>query len=137
MRIPVFHNWKVCLVNFLQYHFNCRAIIPGRLAGVLVSLVFMAIMGAQLPGQESLEDKYQQATAEVALLTRMLAEKERLRKSGTEDRIVEEDRKKLIQAQDDQKRYLDKLISLNPENEEYRFELARLFSTRGEADLSV
>ena len=79
MRIPVFHNWKVCLVNFLQYHFNCRAIIPGRLAGVLVSLVFMAIMGAQLPGQESLGDKYQQATAEVALLTRMLAEKERLR----------------------------------------------------------
>ena len=84
-------------------------------------------MGVQLPAQQNVpevnyEFLYRQTAAKLERLTLQMAKKT----------LGDDDRKKMIELQLDQTENLEKLISLNPENEGYRYELAKLVSARGD-----
>lgn len=94
---------------------------------IIATLVLTAIMGVQLPAQQNVpevnyEFLYRQTAAKLERLTLQMAKKT----------LGDDDRKKMIELQLDQTENLEKLISLNPENEGYRYELAKLVSARGD-----
>jgi len=109
-----------------------RLNLPSRLSVRLIAvLAVMLAMGTQLPGQESLEDEvrvqYDKATAETTELTSKLSQ---MQAAGDEDAAAEI-RTRLIELRKDQQRFLDELISLDPENDLYRYLLAKHASESG------
>jgi tetratricopeptide (TPR) repeat protein len=115
-----------------------RSLMLGAPALVVALLAVTAIGGVQLLSQESLEDKYdylyQKTTADLTQLTKTLTRKQKVQSldGSTGEAVTEEDRNKLREMQKSQKIYLDKLISLDAENSDYRFELAKMVASRGD-----
>lgn len=107
-------------------------VVPWRsrvFALVFAVLAFMAIGIEHLVAQESevaeYDLKFQNVSADLKLLTQKLARFPNVQPT-------EEDRKKLLELRKDQKRFLDKLLLLDPDNDAYRFELAKLFHAEGD-----
>jgi len=115
-----------------------KSMILGIPALVVAFLAVTAIGGVQLLSQESLEDKYdyeyQKATADLTQLAKTLARKQKVQSiDGTPgEAVTQEDRNQLVELRKSQKIFLDKLISLDPENNDYRFELAKMVASRGD-----
>ena len=104
-------------------------------ARLTLTLVIAIIGIAQLSAQESLERydrQYRAATLEIERLTKTLQRKLAINPdSGLEER---ED---LLKLRGTQMKLLDTLISLNPESQNYRFEMAKLTAARGDKELST
>ncbi len=115
-----------------------KSLFLGLPALIIAGLAVAAIGGVQLLSQESLEDRYdylyQKTTAELVSKSKELARAQNVRSiSGAPANVVtEEDKLELLQLRQTQKIYLDKLIALDPENSDYRFELASLVSSRND-----
>ena len=82
-----------------------------------------------------LQKQYQHAIADLANFKKELASEKLLANQSTrnaEITLSEEQREKVAELQQDLEESLDKLIALNPNNEEYRFELARMAAAKGD-----
>ncbi len=118
-----------------------RALMLGLPALIVAFVAVSAIAGVQLLSQSSLEDKYdylyQKTTADLIQLSKEIARNQQVQKidaATAKPTISEEEKAQLIELRQAQQIYLDKLIALDPENNEYRFELAKLVSSRGNRD---
>ncbi len=115
-----------------------RSMILGLPALIVAALAIIAVGSVQLLNQSSLEDsydyRYQKTTADLGQLSKELARTQNVQAlGGSQQKVVsEEDKAKLLDLRQAQKIYLDKLISLDPENNDYRFELAKLASSRND-----
>lgn len=86
---------------------------------------------AEKSQQEEYESKYQKLSVDISFLTIELERKGRVLSDG-DDQSIRADREKLLEMQNDQNQLLEKLIELNPENDEYRFRMAKLASAKGD-----
>ena len=115
-----------------------KALMLGLPALIVAVVAVSAIGGVQFLSKESLESRYSflfdQASSELAQLTKSLNRKQRVKSidGGVSEGVTDEDRKKLQELRDAQKIYLDKLITIAPDNDGYRFDLARLVASRGD-----
>ena len=105
---------------------------------IIAFLAVTAIGGVQLLSKSSLESKYdflyQKTTAELTQLSKEISRDQKLQSidSGTgQATLTEEQTNNLLSLRNAQKIYLDKLISLDPKNNDYRYELAKLASSQG------
>ena len=143
-------------MNMQLHHLRCLTTSLGRyassvrnktstlsaLARMTVVLVFVAIGSAQLFAQEESVEQYDQqyrkATAEFAQLSKTIMRRLQVQSvDGSRAEITEEDRQKLRELSSARMGFLNKLISLAPENDEYRFELATLIASRGDKSKAV
>ncbi len=117
-----------------------KSLILGLPALIVAFLAVSAIGGVQLLSKASLEDKYdylyQKTSADLAQLAKSLARKQKVQAidGGSTEAITQEDKDNLIELRQAQKIYLDKLISLAPDNDDYRFELAKLAASRNDRE---
>ena len=114
---------------------HSRSLLLGLPALIIAVLAVVAIGSVQLLSQSSLEDsydyRYQKTSADLGQLSKELARTQNVQALGGEKKVVsEEDKEKLLELQRAQKIYLDKLISLAPDNNDYRYELAKLVSAQ-------
>ena len=115
-----------------------KSLMLGLPALIIALLAVTAIGGVQFLSQDSLEEdydyRYQKATADLTQLTKTLTRKQKVQSidGSTGEAVTEEDRNQLIELKKSQKIFLDKLISLDPENENHRFELAKMVASRGD-----
>jgi len=115
-----------------------KSLLLGLPALVVAFVAVTAIGSVQLLNKSSLESKYdflyQKTTAELTQLTKEIARDQKVQSidSGSgQATLSEEHRVKLLDMRKTQKIYLDKLISLDPKNDDYRYELAKLASSQG------
>lgn len=113
-----------------------KSLLLGLPALVIALLAVGAISYSQLASQEVLEDRYklrfETAKTELGQLSEELMRKRNVERvsgsavaAGEQQRgLPEESVEKFRELRQAQKIYLDKLISISPENDEYRFELA-------------
>ena len=117
-----------------------KSLMLGLPALIVAFLAVSAIAGVQFLSQDSLEDKYdylfQKTSADLTQLSKTLARKQSVQRidGSSGQAITAEDRAQLLEFQNSQKIYLDKLISLDPNNDVYRFELAKLVASRNDRD---
>jgi len=108
----------------------------------LLAIIAIAAIGcgsraAQKKAQEEKYDfEFQKVTAEIAQLTNEEARMERATVFSISGADVVEtaagESEKMVELKKEQSRILDKLISLYPEKDRYRFELAKIASARGD-----
>ena len=117
-----------------------KSMMLGMPALIVALLAGIAIAQVQYLSQASLEDTYnkrfQKASADLVQLSKELNRTQNVQSlsaTGQKQAISDGDRAELARLQNAQKIYLDKLISLDPDNNEYRFELAKLVSPRDKA----
>lgn len=115
-----------------------RSLLLGLPAMIVAFLAVTAIGGVQLLNKNSLESKYdllfQRTTADLKQLTKEIARDQKLQSidnGAGQGTVSEEQLENLSELRSSQKIYLDKLISLDPKNNSYRFELAKLASSQG------
>ena len=115
-----------------------RSLILGLPALIIAGVAVAAIGSVQLVSQAYLEDdydfRYQKTTADLGQLSKELARTQNVQAIGSAGQkvISDEDKQKLQELRDAQEIFLDKLISLDPENNEYRFNLAKLVASRND-----
>lgn len=113
-----------------------KALMLGLPALIIALLAVSAIGGVQFLSKKSLEDTYvsrfEQASSDLAEMRKKLIRKQKVQAIDQDDRnsITDEDREGLRKLHEAQKIYLDKLISIAPDNDNYRFDLAKLVATQ-------
>ena len=115
-----------------------KSLILGLPALIVAFLAVSAIGGVQLLSKSSLESKYdflyQKSTAELSQLMKEISRDQKVQAldngagAGT---LSKEQNQNLQELRKSQKIYLDKLISLDPKNSDYRYELAKLAHSQG------
>ena len=102
----------------------------------LFALFAVLIFCGHLRGQQTLDDfefKYQKVTAEIASLKLDMARQSKANSFGGGEGVrSEEEREKLRVLEKDQLFFLDKMISLSPDNKAYRFDLAKVVAGQGD-----
>ena len=142
MLLQYLNNLVTCSGRLFSVHDKpVYSVVPAQL---MATIMITAIMGMQLPDQEeSYEEhelKYQKATADIVAFNRNLARQQQIQNLNrqspatgiAQQKVSEEDRTTLLELQKVQRQHLDKLISLKPEEEKYRFELAKLIAASGD-----
>jgi len=105
---------------------------------IRLALTVLVVISIGCSNQEAVENDlnllYQQATADLAKFKNELAREQKLEFNTVdiEGRATEQQREKISELQQNLEELLNKLIALNPPNEEYRFELARLTAAKGD-----
>lgn len=119
-----------------------RSLILGLPALIIAFLAVTAIGGVQLLNRSSLETKYdflfQKTTADLNQLSKEISRDQKLQSldgsAGNAGGITKEQAQNLDELRKSQKIFLDKLISLDPTNKSYRFELAKMVFSQGKAN---
>ena len=115
-----------------------KALMLGLPALVVASLAGLAIGSVQLLNQENLVDHYdylfQKTSSDLVQLEKELARQQNVKSVGGNlaAKLTDEQKNELRELRESQKIYLDKLISLDPENDDHRFALAQLVFARGD-----
>lgn len=105
---------------------------------IQLALAVLVVISIGCSNQKAVENglnlQYQQATADLAKFKKELAREQKLEFNTVdiEGRATEEQREKIVELQQNLKELLNKLIAINPPNEGYRFELARLTASMGD-----
>ena len=115
-----------------------KSLILGLPALIVAFLAVSAIGGVQLLSKSSLESRYdflyQKSTAELTQLSKEIARDQKvlaLDNGAGAGTLTKEQNESLLELRTTQKIYLDKLISLDPKNNAYRYELAKLAHSQG------
>lgn len=115
-----------------------NALMLGLPALIVAILAVSAVGGVQYLSKDSLEDNYKylfdKATSDLTQLNKDLIRKQKIQRidGGPANVVSDEDRQQMKEFQDAQKIYLDKLITISPDVDSYRFDLARLVASRGD-----
>jgi len=85
-----------------------------------------------------LEFKYQKAAAELAAYAKEQARANAVMSiDGNMEVSAPNENEKFLELRENQKRFLDELISVDPENNDYRFEMAKFVSAAGDKQKSL
>ncbi len=115
-----------------------KSMLLGIPSLVVALLALAAFMYAQFGNSERLEDRYksryEEASRELSQIAQDLAQRQQVMRVGNNPdaaQASEEEKSRIKELNDAQKIYLDKLISLAPDNDQYRFNLAQIAQARG------